>query len=769
MVTLDWGGTQHTVYTNDNGDYAIDMSNDSTFFVGSAVNGYLRVTLQDQGYGDADEPKPYIEVYENGDANPIFAKTVNFNISTANDLVQNVDLSLNANIHNAALPIDRLDDAAIIYFHTYQALDFALNTLGLSLDCELPVEVFAWNDDGTFYWSVVSEITIGIDGQSNNSDFDNGNRPDNREWHEFSHFIMEDSTIAGDNALPLLHTGGFPSWPQPPTSEDTNHGGYGNHCTSDSWTEGFAECISCLIAEETGDPNPSWYAIDDNERAVEIETNWRAWDFRGEEYAVAGLLWDLQDGINGADSDWIDLTVTEHWNLLNNADHQNVHDIYVTLNNSDLAQLTGNGDPEQDEIDNLDELFIAHGHFGDRNGNYEYDDDEAVGFTGKLTKSEREATPEIPGSYIMVNVIDSSTLTQVDVSEFDVEMRVEPPHDYLNANFTIGNRNQSLYFMMPPPHYSAKAYIYAKKNGYQDSTPLVIDNSFYWERIREPGLEYLTEHTFYLKPDGIEVFFVTLASPSPSDTTEILPASISSVSKGQDYYIEIWASDVGGTNTGLTSVYVDMHFDPCGVATVQEIDHGGIFTLSRSGTIGPGGIDELGGSCKVGVGIEPEWARVAVVKMRAEAYGTVCCSLSPSDAGIATLERGLIPWSEIILSGDTCCFPSAHSAFSDWFALGKPDCWCANVNPRQCHGDADSKSQGKKQYWVSTDDLDVLIAAWSKSFAEIEGRDFNGTPLICADFDHKAAGKKKYRVSSDDLDILIANWSQANAPAPNCP
>ena len=108
------------------------------------------------------------------------------------------------------------------------------------------------------------------------------------------------------------------------------------------------------------------------------------------------------------------------------------------------------------------------------------------------------------GSYIIVNVIDSSTLEQVDVSEFDVEMRVEPPHDYLNVNFTIQNRNQSLYFAMPPSNYSAKAYIYAKKNGYLDSTPLVIDSSFYWERMREPDLEYLTEHTFYLKPSGLD-------------------------------------------------------------------------------------------------------------------------------------------------------------------------------------------------------------------------------------------------------------------------
>jgi hypothetical protein len=86
-----------------------------------------------------------------------------------------------------------------------------------------------------------------------------------------------------------------------------------------------------------------------------------------------------------------------------------------------------------------------------------------------------------------------------------------------------------------------------------------------------------------------------------------------------------------------------------------------------------------------------------------------------------------------------------------------------------CYGDTDGKPQGKQQYWVSTDDLDVLIAAWNKPFAEIDGRTVNGAALICTDFDHKAQGKENYRVSTDDLDILIANWNQANAPAADCP
>ncbi|MGD8500820.1 MAG: hypothetical protein PVJ86_09245 [Phycisphaerales bacterium] len=125
--------------------------------------------------------------------------------------------------------------------------------------------------------------------------------------------------------------------------------------------------------------------------------------------------------------------------------------------------------------------------------------------------------------------------------------------------------------------------------------------------------------------------------------------------------------------------------------------------------------------------------------------GTAEASLSPSGIG---------------------CISADHPHYGEWVQIGAPACWC---HGRQCHGDTDCKSQGKQQYWVSTTDLDVLIAAWNKPFSEIDGQTFNGVPLICADFDHLFQGKKKYRVSVNDLDILIANWNEAEKPDPNCP
>ncbi len=105
----------------------------------------------------------------------------------------------------------------------------------------------------------------------------------------------------------------------------------------------------------------------------------------------------------------------------------------------------------------------------------------------------------------------------------------------------------------------------------------------------------------------------------------------------------------------------------------------------------------------------------------------------------------------------------------EWQAVGKPDCWIASLNPRQCRGDADGASQGKQQFWVSTNDLDILIAAWNKTFDQISGQKVGNVPLVCADFDHLSQGKSKFRVSTNDLDILIANWQLANQPAPGCP
>lgn len=154
---------------------------------------------------------------------------------------------------------------------------------------------------------------------------------------------------------------------------------------------------------------------------------------------------------------------------------------------------------------------------------------------------------------------------------------------------------------------------------------------------------------------------------------------------------------------------------------------------------------------------------------------TVTCSESCSMSVTPNATRGNVVLenateAEVDLTGATNVPISfeAVSAYTgpnpeQWEAVGKPDCWISNINPRQCHGDADGSSQGKQKYWVSTNDLDILIAAWNKPLSELSGNQ------ICADFDHMAQGKQQYRVSTNDLDILISNWNKADSPAADCP
>ena len=159
-------------------------------------------------------------------------------------------------------------------------------------------------------------------------------------------------------------------------------------------------------------------------------------------------------------------------------------------------------------------------------------------------------------------------------------------------------------------------------------------------------------------PTNIDIAFslAVLDSPSSSETTITLPTSVKKISAGQTYYLELWIRDSGYINTGLTSAYVDLSF-PAYAATVTDVSYNSIFTLFNEESVLSGKIDELGGSSLPGGdGIEPEWARVAVVQIQADAtLPFVIFTLSPSSLGVAALGRGTIPWNDISLGTLLIC------------------------------------------------------------------------------------------------------------------
>jgi hypothetical protein len=148
---------------------------------------------------------------------------------------------------------------------------------------------------------------------------------------------------------------------------------------------------------------------------------------------------------------------------------------------------------------------------------------------------------------------------------------------------------------------------------------------------------------------------------------------------------------------------------------------------------------------------------------------TGCCvSLSRDTArGGVVMEDGS---DYATLSG--CCmpyggpYPADAPDWSMWNDVGRPACW---ANPRHCHGDADGLKQGNVwtgEWYVGTDDLNVLAAAWQVAeptfgpgIATVTGP--KGELGICADFAHNKQGNQwtgEWHVGTDDLNAMAVYW-----------
>jgi hypothetical protein len=196
-----------------------------------------------------------------------------------------------------------------IYQNVHRAWAYA-DQLGLTLDYGLPLPVRAWCVDarlgcddftraggnGAFFAGSTSNGSS-VTGQpyiafgTRESRFGNPGAPDNREYHEFGHFVL--AAILG-NALPAARG-------------SVNHAGVWNPTTTDSWVEGFAEFYSLMVGKYVeGKAYDRLYRVDMSDVAklhppvpnpygstvLDLGQDWTVWEF--EELALASLLWQLQ-------------------------------------------------------------------------------------------------------------------------------------------------------------------------------------------------------------------------------------------------------------------------------------------------------------------------------------------------------------------------------------------------------------------------------------------------------------------------------------------
>jgi hypothetical protein len=413
------------------------------------------------------------------------------------EIIKNIDFnSVSFNPTVPSIPTGRLDDLALMYYHVKQIVDFEADLLGVVPDLNLPIQVWAFKSgtDKVYYSYLGSDrgnITIGAnDGHSDSNDRD---RPMNREWHEMFHELMDDTVV-----MP----------PRPPG--DTNHAGYINSYTTDSWEEGWAEFWPCVLKAHVG--GYDWHSLD--WRVYEwrggdssLEYNWKSWDFTEvdseEEFAVASLLVDLVDAIDPADDDFISLNSNQLWQIIGTQHLEDMFQVYVAL----IAAGVGQVDTDLDGITDLDELFIAHGFYADT-GNGRYDPGEAVGWGGTPFRMDKPVTA---GASIRIIAKDSLG-NPINDGTLMVDVVFPSPSDIYNYSYEVpllGSDDQ-VGFCVAPDSDEATITMRVRDADGNLSGQFTVSNIEYWNKVKESTTGYAIEHTFVIGEP-------TVSSFSPAD------------------------------------------------------------------------------------------------------------------------------------------------------------------------------------------------------------------------------------------------------------
>ncbi len=493
----------------------------------------------------------------------IYATTRPFTVtaSTPNPWVRNIHFADRFNDPpletGRGIPLDRLDDAAVIYYRTYQAWKLA-DSMSQSFDLLLPVDIVAFSNSNGTYWSgprsndvnPPADAFINFDPAASAIAAEHPNRPDNQEWHEFAHHLLADALGDAMPEDPLVCP------PGGAFGQDCNHYGYVNATTNDSWTEGFAEFYALVVARDIeGEFRPDlyhWEGRDDS-----LEANYRAWDIvyppyvSDEEFAAAGLLWDLIDPVDAADAsiltdsqgitttyaDCVEVSLANQlWSILTTDWGDAVPRppgepqayggwVFDIKHLYDILKLQGVGSAHSHgrAMSDLDELFVAHGFFADiAPTNRAYDPGEEIGRAAYMTythpsgvvisaRPERRDRPAIPGSTIAFQALDSVTGAPVAVRDFTVEVRFAPPFDFLSYSFrqSTASTPGRIFFYGPAPQYQATTYITAHGFGYVSTAPLAVRNADYWQQMAGGPTDHFMEHTFAM--DRTPLVFLPLA------------------------------------------------------------------------------------------------------------------------------------------------------------------------------------------------------------------------------------------------------------------
>jgi hypothetical protein len=506
-MSLTVDGKDTRGYTDDAGKYRLDIAD--SLKPDASNPPEAKLTAEFTYFRDG---KYYMRVVDDSSSGKVVEYERTFKLRGDSDLTQDVDFMIDAPEGKMEMSSDGVDvkstsrlrdlrDLAPVYAHISQAIDFALVALKANIDYKLPVDVYVGGEESVYYSRPSSSIAIG----KKETAYGSIHRPDNREYHEFSHHIMFSQWNGDTIMLPI----------------DKNHGGFVNSNTADSYTEGFAEFMAMAIADRVHDPAnwpPEIYG-----GYGSYEDNIKVWERFGksEERAVCGALWDLYDGADPADNDTVTIPLTEMWSILK-VKRPTFYEYYKAFR-----------DAYPDKAAGIDQIMVNHGIFADnntgnrrcdpfepwitdKNGNHvcdagdkwidyganttsgiRWDPDEALGKATNYERPTRSMAGYVPDAF--VRVADERVhyyIVKVDYSDpakADYEYRTEA-------------REGKVYLSPLPEGADATITITPDSQDYKADAVYTITakeyDKEYYAAKRDQG--YFATHDFKLKATGLK-------------------------------------------------------------------------------------------------------------------------------------------------------------------------------------------------------------------------------------------------------------------------
>jgi len=492
IISID--GNQHETNADKNGDYTITFEKPENY---KEAMAFVKLSYNRDG-------KNYYNVYYDAGGNNYKQMWAGNKIDlTQNDVTANIKIKVGSFEESTFTTPNQKDtwieNSAAIYFHMHEVVDFALTRLKANIDNKLPVDVWVGNTEGaTNYNRDTTDIYV--------AEAYAGRTIPHQPWieyHEFSHHIMY--SLYGAN-LPGKEVAG-----------SRNHGGFSNPNSADSWSEGFAEFLPMVLSESVGNKQPWVYSTLANN-----EDNYKAWENKGgrEEFAVAGILWDLYDK-NNDKGDTISLMFDDIWNVIKQR-REDVYEVYTALNAAFPKQA-----------DAIDKIFIEHGFYADKtegnkkrdafepftdaNGNGNYDVGEKFIDYGTLTAEKdigykqgavigKASNYERPTRQFG-GVIEDSFIAVPDKNVWQYNISVDyadaSQNDYSYTGFVQGGL---LYISPLPSDIEATITITPKSQDYKSDKPYVTKASELNEKLLlAEGKGSFDTHTFELKPTGTKL------------------------------------------------------------------------------------------------------------------------------------------------------------------------------------------------------------------------------------------------------------------------